>query len=553
MAIKRIALILLAWTLALCSAAAAESEAFRNGKVLEVTGGAVVLRSGYEMPAYPQMMIQTGDQVETAADGWVVLCLDEDKYIILEPETKAAFELEGDSRRGMIGIHLLQGAIYTEIENPLSDGDGYEINTADGVMAVRGTNFRAAYGTDDENLQRKTEIQLFFGELVVSTTGDAPRTETLTDGEQMNLTTMLDENGEPVGEAELGEKRPLNLDNLPEKYDRDKLEKPSALFGEEDVFLGGTPLCGACGQEIMNEYDHAPVKSQSNYCKEQHYRCVGLMHHCDPNHDYNPDKEGIQEGCGDAYGCKRSNAHTLCRMCGDMWCDYENGGHETACGNARHRPCQINQRGRYRKSEHVGCTYGCGEYLCNGQSHGSAPCGQHCTTQGGEHTPCAYGCGGYLCDSASHGTGSGQCSPVICTYCAAEGVQHGSAPCGQHCTTQGGEHTPCAYGCGGYLCDSASHGTGSGQCSPVICTYCAEEGVQHDAQACGMHCTTQAGDHTVCICGGWGCVGTHGEMVCGHYCQQSDSGHEACPYGCGGYLCNGNSHSEELCRSAPGP
>lgn len=462
MTVKRIALFLLAIMLAFCGAAAAESETFRNGKVLETTGSAIVVRSSYEMPVYEQMMIQSGDQVETAADGWVVLCVDDDKYLILEPETKVLFELEGDARRCMIRLQLLQGAVYTEIENPLSDGDGYEITTADGVMAVRGTNFRASHETDEENRQRHTEIQLFFGELEVSTDHEPPQTEVLTGGEEIGITTPLDENGAPAGESELGDKSPLDMDDLPEEYDRDKLKEPEALFGQEDDSQESAPVCSACGQEIINADDHAPVKSLSKYCKEQHYRCTDMMHYCDPNHDYNPDKNGVQEGCGDEYGCKSSNAHTLCRMCGDMWCDYDNGGHETACGNAYHRPCQINQNGYYRKSGHASCP---------------------------------YGCNGYLCDGALHGTGSGQCSPVACTYCTAEAVQHDTAPCGQHCTAQ-------------------------------------------------------SGDHTECICGGWACVGTHGEMECGHYCKQSEIGHEACPYGCGGYLCDGNTHSEELCGNA---
>ncbi len=446
MTVKRIALLLLAMILVFCSVAAAESETFRNGKVLEVTGGAVVMRSSYEMPVYEQMMIQSGDQVETAADGWVVLCVDDDKYLILEPETKVLFELEGDVRRGMIRLHLLQGAIYTEIENPLSDGDGYEITTADCVMAVRGTNFRASHEKDEESQKRQTEIQLFYGELEVSANGEPPRSEMLTDGEEISVTTLFDENGNPAGEPELGEKRLLNLDDLPEGYNRDKLKEPEALFSQEGDLPESTPVCGACSQKIIDEDDHAPVESLNKYCTEQHYRCTGTVHHCNPNYDYNPDKEGIQEGCGKEHGCENSNAHTLCRMCGDMWCDYDNGGHNTACGNDRHRPCQV---GNYRQKD---------------------------------HKLCAYGCGGYLCNGNSHGTSSGQCSyeAVKCNYCAAEGVQHEAVSCGQHCTEQSGDHTQCGA-CGTYYCNGWRHHENCDHCysvsdaaSHAFCFFCEE-------------------------------------------------------------------------------
>lgn len=290
----------------------------------------------------------------------------------------------------------------------------------------------------------------------------------------------------------------------------------------------------------------------SQYCNlpegRQHTQCwPDIMHACETDRDHNPAKEGIQEGCGNRYSCWNANAHTLCRMCGDMWCSYDNGGHETACGNAYHRPCQINQTDYYRASDHQLCGYGCGKYVCNGDSHG---------------------------------TGKGQCSyvEIICSFCGAEGAQHDAADCGSHCVAQSGEHVKCdgETGCGGWRCDgkshdgmncdhcqqmdgdhtwctycesfichtpNVSHGTGEGQCSyvpPVICSYCGTVGTQHDAADCGKHCVAQSGTHSKCDassggCGGWLCEGSHARLSCEH-CPQVSGTHQACGH-CGDWLC----------------
>ncbi len=426
MTMKQLTALLLALLLTVCSPALAEEETFRNGKVLDAQGGATVWRSNMEMPVYVQMVVQSGDRMETTADGWVVLCLDEDKYLILEPETKASFQLEGNSRRGMIRIHLHQGAIYSEIENPLNDADGYEITTPDGVMAVRGTNFRASH--QQQGQMSQTNIQLFFGELAISTSDEISRQGALTEGQQTTLTTPLDENGEPVGETELGDPEPLNLDGLPEAYDLELLQEPEALFGQETD--GDATLCEACGQEIVRPEDHQPIQSESKYCTGQHYRCTGTLHPCDPSQDHNPEKDGIQGGCGGQYYCRNAGNHTLCRMCGDLWCNYSQGGHQTPCGNPDHRPCQLSG---YRISDHQVCPWHCGGHLCNGRSHG---------------------------------TGEGQCNyvpPVSCSFCGAIGSQHSAVACGAHCVNQSGDHDLCFH-CATPYCNGWAHHSNCDDC-----------------------------------------------------------------------------------------
>lgn len=135
----------------------------------------------------------------------------------------------------------------------------------------------------------------------------------------------------------------------------------------------------ACGVEghfacEARAHLHKPI---SKYCNAvpQHMVCEGdQMHYCDP----------AQGGCGDTYPCRRSNAHTACRMCGLLWCDQSLGGHETPCGNANHRPCVYTMNGkRYSIKAHEYCGY-CGGYKCeNNGEHGNGKCCSSCGHCGG--------------------------------------------------------------------------------------------------------------------------------------------------------------------------
>lgn len=152
----------------------------------------------------------------------------------------------------------------------------------------------------------------------------------------------------------------------------------------------------ACGVEghfacEVRAHLHKPV---SKYCNAvpQHMICEGDQEHfCDP----------AQGGCGDIYRCSNSNAHTACRMCGLLWCDYTLGGHETPCGNANHRPCVYAMNGKkFIKDDHKTCGY-CGYARCtNGGEHGNTRCVDACPKCGG---PEKFGkdhrmeCGHYSC------------------------------------------------------------------------------------------------------------------------------------------------------------
>ena len=142
-------------------------ETYRSVRVLEYQGEATVTRDGEEFAVYDDLVVQGGDGLTTGADGEVDLRLDQDKYLVVESSSQVAFQLEGNTEQGAIRIELQAGAVFNSIENPLAEGDSYEIVTPDGVMAVRGTQFRVEVGDSEDGSLRETRVSVLVGTVYV--------------------------------------------------------------------------------------------------------------------------------------------------------------------------------------------------------------------------------------------------------------------------------------------------------------------------------------------------------------------------------------------------
>ena len=88
-----------------------KQEEYRQIQVYEIEGTVTVERQGSSMEAYHNMQLQSGDFVETTTNSYVQLKLDEDKYILLEPETKISLQATGNSADSNTAIFLEKGAI----------------------------------------------------------------------------------------------------------------------------------------------------------------------------------------------------------------------------------------------------------------------------------------------------------------------------------------------------------------------------------------------------------------------------------------------------------
>ena len=127
-----------------------KEENYRQIQVYKIDGTAMVDRQGSSMEAYENMQLQSGDIIETVAESYLQLKLDEDKYILVEPESKIALQASGNDIDSKTSIFLEKGAVVNQLDNPLSEDSSYEITTPNSTMAVRGTTFRVEITYDDE-------------------------------------------------------------------------------------------------------------------------------------------------------------------------------------------------------------------------------------------------------------------------------------------------------------------------------------------------------------------------------------------------------------------
>ena len=141
-----------------------KEEEYRQIQVYKIDGTATVARQGSSMDAYENMQLQSGDVIETISESYLQLKLDEDKYILVEPESKISLQATGNSVDSKTSIYLEKGAIVNQIDNPLSEDSSYEVTTPNSTMAVRGTTFRVEI-TVDENGESHAKVAVYGGKV----------------------------------------------------------------------------------------------------------------------------------------------------------------------------------------------------------------------------------------------------------------------------------------------------------------------------------------------------------------------------------------------------
>ena len=157
-----------------------------------------------------------------------MLRLDDDKYVMLGEQGAMKVRAEGSAESGRTAIHLENGSVLSEIQNPLSQDSSYEIITPSATMSVRGTVFevrKAAEGGSYEVLVYEGTVAVGLGDLepvlytggeyTQFTAGDAPQflverdviTENRMDDQMLERLQQIEENGRALefGEVQLDE------------------------------------------------------------------------------------------------------------------------------------------------------------------------------------------------------------------------------------------------------------------------------------------------------------------------------------------------------------
>lgn len=122
-----------------------KGEKYRNIRITDVTGDAVINRDDEELEAEEDMNLQSGDELVTEKGARVTLRLDDDKYIVVDEDTKLVLVAEGTKEDSKTSIEMEYGAVFSDIKNKLSEESEFEVVTPSSVMSVRGTQFEVVY------------------------------------------------------------------------------------------------------------------------------------------------------------------------------------------------------------------------------------------------------------------------------------------------------------------------------------------------------------------------------------------------------------------------
>lgn len=123
----------------------AADESYRIVKVYQMDGIVTIERGGSMITPYVGMNLKSGDTVKTGKDSHLYLKLDNDKYLLAEPNTAFTLELSGTAKDSKTKINLTTGSIVSRLDEKLSKDSSYEVKTSASTMAVRGTLVRTGY------------------------------------------------------------------------------------------------------------------------------------------------------------------------------------------------------------------------------------------------------------------------------------------------------------------------------------------------------------------------------------------------------------------------
>ena len=141
-----------------------KSDDYRSIRIYEIDGGDAQVERGSTgvLDAYIDMMLQSGDKLSTFANCYLQLQMDDDKYMLVEPDTRLTLTAAGNAKDSRTTIDLEEGGVVNQLNDKLSEDSEYVVNTPNSTMAVRGTCFRVYvyYGADGKS---HTILQVFEG------------------------------------------------------------------------------------------------------------------------------------------------------------------------------------------------------------------------------------------------------------------------------------------------------------------------------------------------------------------------------------------------------
>ncbi len=251
-----------------------EEEAYRNIRVTEVVGEVTVNRENLDnLKVKENMNLESGDEVLTGEGAKLTLRLDDDKYVVLDENTKVVLVATGTKEDSKTRLELEYGAIFSDIKTKLSEDSDYQICTPSSTMSVRGTQFEVAYreflDKDGNVIGKEIKVLTFDGAVAVAPEGEGEE-RVSTPGTMEVL--VEDKDGEAVFEGETRQIEAKDLSEMSATYLKEDIEKNLDKMSEEErkqkeALLN---LADEYLEEILPELEkNENVGSGSDYSEEE--------------------------------------------------------------------------------------------------------------------------------------------------------------------------------------------------------------------------------------------------------------------------------------------
>ncbi len=146
-----------------------DAQAQNNGvtaTISELSGQVMVINSqGRSVEAEEDMDLAEGDQIVTKADGTAEISFDDETSVQVTENSSLIIQKMGlapDTGVKHISLNLVLGRLFSVVKKALEGGHEMDVNTPDGVAAVKGTEF----GVSVENGQ--SQVGVYDGLVAVS-------------------------------------------------------------------------------------------------------------------------------------------------------------------------------------------------------------------------------------------------------------------------------------------------------------------------------------------------------------------------------------------------
>ncbi|MBQ5319471.1 MAG: FecR domain-containing protein [Oscillospiraceae bacterium] len=142
-------------------------EVSRELIITEIYGSATITRETRTINASKNGRLKSGDIITTRDNSSLRISIDDDKFILVEPNTSLYIYFTDIASKGNISVNLSKGAAVCQIKNKLRKNATFKLKTPNSSINVTGTVFRTEFNYVSEYMGYEnvmiTQVQNFDG------------------------------------------------------------------------------------------------------------------------------------------------------------------------------------------------------------------------------------------------------------------------------------------------------------------------------------------------------------------------------------------------------